>query len=521
MWETPPRTASVVHQLDFNWTDQKWAAKRPDLNSLRSSISVYECHFGSWRRVPEEGGRPLTYKEGARYLPEYLDGMGYSHVEFLPLMEHPFYGSWGYQITGFFAPTSRYGRPEDLMLLIQQVHESGHGVFLDWVPSHFPTDEHGLGYFDGTHLYEYSDPRKGFNPDWKSFVFDYGRGEVRSFLTSSACYWLDKFHVDGLRVDAVSSMLYLDYSRGPGEWVPNIHGGRENLEAISFLRSLNELVYSEFPDRQMIAEESTAWPMVSRPTNVGGLGFGMKWDMGWMHDTLSYFSRDPVHRKYHQNELTFSLWYAFNENFILPLSHDEVVHGKGSLLSRMPGDKWQKFANLRALLGYMFGLPGKKLLFMGADMGAEEEWNHEKSMDWHLLGEGANEGVHRWVRDLNRAYRKEEALYDLDFEPVGFEWVDYWDSANSIISFIRKDEGGKRKILVVCNNTPVPRSGYAVGVPSLGTWTEILNSDGKEYGGSGMGNLGEVKARSTPANGRPFSLSLTLPPLAVVFFRGP
>lgn len=518
--ETPPRTASVVHEHRFNWNDDQWTNDRPSLSSLSSPISVYECHLGSWRRVPEEGNRPLSYLEAARQLPEYLKDMGYSHVEFLPLMEHPFYGSWGYQSTGYFAPTSRYGRPEDLMSLIQEIHALGAGVFLDFVPSHFPVDEHGLGYFDGTHLYEYADPRKGVNPEWKSYVFDFGRGEVRSFLTSSACFWLDKFHVDGLRLDAVSSMLYLDYSRGPGGWVPNVNGGRENLEAISFLRSLNEIVYARFPDRHMVAEESTAWPMVSRPTSVGGLGFGMKWNMGWMHDILSYFSRMPVHRRYHQNELTFSLWYAFNENFMLPLSHDEVVHGKGSLLSKMPGDVWQKFANLRLLLGFMYGHPGKKLLFMGNDLGVWEEWNHERSLDWHLLGERLNRGVHDWVRDLNRVYRSERALHRLDFEPSGFEWVEHGDAESSVVSFLRKDDTGGNVILVVYNNTPVPREGYLVGVPHSGVWEELLNSDGKQYGGSGWGNTGSVRATATPSNGRPYSLSLTLPPLASVYLRG-
>lgn len=519
--EVPPRTASVVHQLAPDWSDGAWGGKRTEVNSLDSPISVYECHLGSWRRVPEEEGRALTYAEAAQYLPEFLDDMGYSHIEFLPLMEHPFYGSWGYQITGFYAPTSRYGNPEDLMTLVRRIHESGHGVFLDWVPSHFPTDQHGLGYFDGTHLYEYSDPRKGFNPDWGTNIFDFGRGEVRSFLISSACYWLDKFHVDGLRLDAVSSMLYLDYSRAPGGWSPNVHGGRENLEAISFLQSLNEVVYGRFPDRQMIAEESTAWPMVSRPTSSGGLGFGMKWNMGWMHDTLGYFSRDPVHRRYHQNELTFSLWYAFNENFMLPLSHDEVVHGKGSLLSKMPGDDWQKFANLRLLLGYMYGHPGKKLLFMGGDLGQRREWDHNGSIDWHLLEREKNAGVQRWVKDLNRALQTEPALHEIDFAPEGFEWVDFGDSENSVISFLRKSRRGGDSILVVCNNTPVPREGYAVGVPSAGDWKEILNSDGKEYGGSGMGNPRGAQAKAEPSNGRPYSLTLTLPPLASVFIRSP
>jgi 1,4-alpha-glucan branching enzyme len=517
--ETPPRTASVVWDLAYSWSDEDWVSRRARVNSLESPLSVYECHLGSWRRVPEEHNRPLTYSETAQYLPGYLNDMGYSHVEFLPVMEHPFYGSWGYQMVGFFAPTSRYGTPQDLMTLVDRLHAAGTGVILDWVPSHFPTDEYALVYFDGTHLYEYSDPRKAFNPDWRSYTFDYGRGEVRSFLMSSAAFWLDTYHADGLRVDAVSSMLYLDYSRRPGEWAPNIHGGRENLEAISFLRSLNEIIYSNFPDRQMIAEESTAWPMVSRPTSAGGLGFGMKWNMGWMHDTLSYFSRDPAHRKYHQEELTFSLWYAFTENFMLPISHDEVVHGKGSLLSKMPGDDWQKFANLRLLLGYMYGHPGKKLLFMGTDMGERAEWDHERSLDWHLLGEGMHEGVHRWVRDLNRVYRTEPSLHDVDFEAKGFEWVDFADSDNSVISFLRRDTMDKSPVLVVCNCTPVPRHNYSVGVPVQGEWAELLNSDAKEYGGGGLGNPTPMSARKERHHGRLHSVSLTLPPLAVLFLK--
>ena len=517
--ETPPRTASVVWDLAHSWVDEEWVSGRRKVNSLGSPFSVYECHLGSWRRVPEEHNRSLSYSETAESLPGYLKEMGYSHVEFLPVMEHPFYGSWGYQIAGFFAPTSRYGTPQECMTLIDRLHAAGTGVILDWVPSHFPTDEYALGYFDGTHLYEYADPRKAFNPDWRSYTFDFGRGEVRSFLMSSAAFWLDKYHADGLRLDAVSSMLYLDYSRKPGEWVPNVHGGRENLEAISFLRSLNETIYSNFPDRQMIAEESTAWPMVSRPTSAGGLGFGMKWNMGWMHDTLYYFSRDPAHRRYHQDELTFSLWYAFTENFMLPLSHDEVVHGKGSLLSKMPGDDWQKFANLRLLLGYMYGHPGKKLLFMGADIGERAEWHHDRSLNWHLLGEDMHEGIHRWVRDLNRVYRTEPSLYDVDFEEKGFEVVDFADSNNSVISFLRRGAGGRSPILIVCNCTPVPRYDYAVGVPVQGEWAELLNSDAKEYGGGGLGNPTRVTERDERHHGRPHSVSLTLPPLAVLFLK--
>jgi 1,4-alpha-glucan branching enzyme len=517
--ETPPKTASVVWDLAHSWTDKEWASARRRANSLESPFSVYECHLGSWRRAPEEHDRPLSYSETAELLPGYLKEMGYTHVEFLPVMEHPFYGSWGYQVAGFFAPTSRYGTPQDFMTLVDRLHAAGTGVILDWVPSHFPTDEYALGYFDGTHLYEYADPRKAFNPDWRSYIFDYGRNEVRSFLMSSAAFWLDRYHADGLRLDAVSSMLYLDYSRGPGGWAPNVHGGRENLEAISFLRSLNETIYSDFPDRQMIAEESTAWPMVSRPTSAGGLGFGMKWNMGWMHDTLSYFSRDPAHRKYHQDELTFSLWYAFTENFMLPLSHDEVVHGKGSLLSKMPGDDWQRFANLRLLLGYMYGHPGKKLLFMGTDLGERAEWGHDRSLDWHLLGEAMHEGVHRWVRDLNRVYRTEHSLHDADFEAKGFEWVDFADSDNSVISFLRRGTGDQSPILIVCNCTPVPRHDYAVGVPAQGEWAELLNSDAKEYGGGGLRNLSPVTTRSDRHHGRHQSVSLTLPPLGVLFLK--
>jgi 1,4-alpha-glucan branching enzyme len=436
-------------------------------------------------------------------------------VEFLPVMEHPFYGSWGYQTTGYFAPTSRYGTPQDFMYLIDRLHQHGIGVILDWVPSHFPTDEHGLGFFDGTHLFEHADPRQGFHPDWNSFIFNYSRNEVRSFLLSSALYWLELYHVDALRVDAVASMLYLDYSRKPGEWIPNEYGGRENLNAISFLRRFNEEVFRAHNDVQTVAEESTAWPMVSRPTYVGGLGFGMKWDMGWMHDTLDYMSRDSVYRSYHHDRLTFRMIYAFNENFMLPLSHDEVVHGKGSLLSKMPGDEWRRFANLRLLLGYMFAQPGKKLLFMGAELAQVREWNHDSSLDWHLLAYEPHAGVQRWVRDLNRFYRNHAALHERDFQPEGFEWIDASDALNSVIIFLRRSASGET-ILVACNFTPVPRFGYRVGVPEGGEWVEQLNSDGREYGGSGVGNLGRVQASAQTMHGRPWSLALTLPPLASV-----
>jgi 1,4-alpha-glucan branching enzyme len=434
-------------------------------------------------------------------------------------MEHPFYGSWGYQVTGYFAPTSRYGTPQDFMYLIDTLHQHGIGVILDWVPSHFPNDEHGLAYFDGTHLFEHDDPRQRIHPDWDSYIFNYGRNEVRSFLMSSALFWLSVYHADGLRVDAVASMLYLDYSRKAGEWIPNQYGGRENLEAIDFMRRLNEEVYEEHPDVQMIAEESTAWPMVSRPTHVGGLGFGLKWDMGWMHDTLEYMSKDPVHRSYHHDRLSFRMIYAFTENFALPLSHDEVVHGKGSLLSKMPGDEWQKFANLRLLLGSMYGQPAKKLLFMGGEFGQWGEWSHEGSLEWDLLESDRHGGVRRWVEELNRRYRTEPALHELDTDPSGFEWIDASDSANSVLTFVRKARTSSSLILAVCNFTPVPRQNYRVGAPRPGFWEEILNSDAEEYGGGGWGNLGGVEAASIPYHGRPYSLSVTVPPLAVVFFK--
>ncbi|MGM0381969.1 MAG: 1,4-alpha-glucan branching protein GlgB [Thermodesulfobacteriota bacterium] len=516
--EVPPRTGSLVAGLEYTWGDQEWMGRRYRHNALDAPIAVYEVHVGSWMRVPEEGSRSLTYRELAPKLAEYVTSMGFTHVEFLPLMEHPFYGSWGYQSVGYFAPTSRYGEPQDLMYMIDCLHQHGVGVILDWVPSHFPTDEHGLGFFDGTHLYEHADPRKGIHPDWDSCIFNYGRDEVRSFLTSSAFYWLDKYHVDGLRVDAVASMLYLDYSRKEGEWIPNQYGGRENLEAISFLRHFNEEVYKNYPDVQTIAEESTDWPMVSRPIYVGGLGFGMKWDMGWMHDTLEYMTNDPIHRKYHHNQLTFRMIYAFHENFVLPLSHDEVVHGKGSLLRKMPGDDWQKFANLRLLFGYMYAQPGKKLIFMGGEFGQWNEWYHEASLDWHLLNYSPHSGLQRWVEDLNRLYLNEPALHELDFTPGGFEWIDCNDSQGSALSLIRKGSSSEDIVLVVCNFTPVPRLNYRVGVPRSGHWNEILNSDSKDYGGSGHGNLGGVEASPIPFHGRPYSLILTLPPLGAVFF---
>ncbi len=517
--EKPPRTASVVWDLDYQWADADWMSTRKAKNSLRAPISIYEVHLGSWMRVPEEHNRPLSYRETAPRLAEYVGRMGFTHVELLPIMEHPFYGSWGYQTTGYFAPTARYGTPQDFMYLVDYLHQHGIGVILDWVPSHFPSDGHGLAYFDGTHLFEHADSRKGFHPDWKTHIFNYGRNEVRSFLLSSAMFWLDKYHADGLRVDAVASMLYLDYSRKEGEWIPNQFGGRENLEAIDFLRQFNLEAYKVHPDIQTYAEESTAWPMVSRPVYIGGLGFGLKWDMGWMHDTLSYFSHDPIHRKFHHNLLTFRMLYGFTENFVLPLSHDEVVHGKGSLVGKMPGDEWQKFANLRLLFAYMYAQPGKKLLFMGDEFGQVREWGHDLSLEWHVLQYRTHRGAQAWMEQLNRLYRQEKALHELDNDPAGFEWVDCNDNAASVISLLRKGKTAKDKMLVVCNFTPIPRMEYRVGVPAGGFWRELLNSDAAEYGGSGMGNMGGHQAEAEPSHGRPYSLSLTLPPLGAIFLK--
>lgn len=517
--EVPPRTASIVQDLDYTWHDQGWMAERRQRNSLQAPISIYEVHLGSWRRVPEEGGRSLTYREMAQWLPEYVQRLGFTHVEFLPPMEHPFYGSWGYHVTGYFAPTARYGSPQDFMFLIDVLHQHGIGVILDWVPAHFPSDEHALGYFDGTHLYEHHNPQLGFHPDWKSLIFNFGRNEVRCFLISNALFWLEKYHVDGLRVDAVASMLYLDYSRKEGEWVPNYHGGRENLGALAFLRDLNSEVYRCHPDVQMIAEESTAWPMVSRPTYLGGLGFGLKWDMGWMHDTLSYLHRAPVHRSYHHNDIIFRMIYAFNENFILPLSHDEVVHGKGSLLDKMPGDDWQRFANLRLLFGYMYGQPGKKLLFMGGEIAQWREWSHETSLDWGLLQFREHAGMQKWLSDLNQVYRQEPALHELDCQPQGFEWIDCSNWQESVLTFLRRGKSASDWILVACSFTPVPRLGYRVGVPRGGFWKEMLNSDAEDYGGSGVGNYGGMMAENVAHHGRPCSLTISLPPLGIVFFK--
>ncbi len=511
--EVPPRTGSVLWDLDYEWGDAAWMAERGRRVTLADPISIYEVHLGSWRRDPERPGRLLGYREIAPALAEHVLRTGFTHVEFLPLMEHPFYGSWGYQSTGLFAPTSRYGTPQDLMSLIDLFHQQGIGVILDWVPSHFPADAFALARFDGTALFEHADPRRGRHPDWDTLIFNYGRHEVRSFLASSAQHWLSTYHADGLRVDAVASMLYLDYSRRPGEWIPNDFGGREDLEAVSFLRQLNTGIYADHPDVHVVAEESTAWPGVSRPVDAGGLGFGLKWDMGWMHDTLQYLGRDPVHRRFHHGEITFRGVYASTENFVLPLSHDEVVHGKGSLLAKMPGDRWQKFASLRLLLGYQFALPGKKLLFMGDEFGQEREWDHEQSLDWDLLGDEQHGGVLRWVSDLNRVLRSHPALFRRDFEPDGFSWVRMDDAELSVLAFLRRAEGGP-SVLAVCNFTPVPRPNVQCGVPDSGYWRELLNSDAAQYGGSGVGNLGGVEATPAPWHGWPRAVTLTAPPLS-------
>jgi 1,4-alpha-glucan branching enzyme len=517
--EVPPKTASIVWDLNYAWNDQEWIERRHEHNGLDKPMAIYEIHLGSWRRRPEEGNRSLSYRELAEELPEYLNQLGFTHVEFLPIMDHPFFGSWGYQTTGYFAPSGNYGTPQDLMVLIDALHQHGIAVIFDWVPSHFPSDEHGLAFFDGTHLFEHADPRQGIHQEWKSYIFNYGRNEIRSFLISSALFWLEKYHGDGLRVDAVASMLYLDYARKAGEWVPNQYGGRENIEAIGFLRRFNEEVYKTFPSAQTIAEESTSWPMVSRPNYVGGLGFGLKWDMGWMHDTLEYMSQDPVFRKYHHNKLTFRMLYAFHENFVLPLSHDEVVYGKRSLLSKMPGDDWQKFANLRLLLGYMYAQPGKKLLFMGSEFGQWSEWAHDRSLDWHLLSSAPHAGVQRWLSDLNRFYRNEPALFETDCNAMGFEWIDCSDAESSVFSLLRKGKSAMDSVIVVSNFTPVPRYNYRIGAPTGGYWREALNSDATIYGGSGHGNFGGIEASPFGLHGRPHSLTLTLPPLTVLFFK--
>ena len=536
--EPPPRTASrIAAPSSYPWGDAHWMASRARHNALDAPISIYELHLGSWMRP--DGWRPgaahadacvcadglppglLNYRDIARRLADHVSAMGFTHVELLPVTEHPFYGSWGYQTTGYFAPTARYGSPDDFRAFVDTLHQRGIGVILDWVPSHFPGDPHGLARFDGTALFEHDDPRQGFHPDWNSWIFNYGRNEVRAFLASSAHYWLERFHIDAIRVDAVASMLYLDYGRKPGQWIPNRHGGHENLEAVAFLQQLNAGLYADFPDVQLVAEESTAWPGVSRPVHLGGLGFGMKWNMGWMHDTLAWFARDPIHRRHHQHQLTFSLAYAFNENYLLPLSHDEVVHGKGSLLGRMPGDDWQRFANLRLLLGLLWTHPGKKLLFMGGEFGQRAEWNHDGVLDWDASRHGLSQALCRWVGDLNRLLRATPALYELDFEPAGFRWVDASDTAHSVLAFLRHGRHPDELVLVVFNGTPVPRHNYAVGVPRPGHWLERLNSDASLYGGSGHGNLGGLLAAPVPAHGMPHSLNLTLPPLGLLVFTAP
>ncbi|MCL5743692.1 MAG: 1,4-alpha-glucan branching protein GlgB [Acidobacteria bacterium] len=518
--EIRPHTASKVWDLGgYEWGDGAWLEARARNQAIDAPISIYEVHLGSWARAPEQGNRWLTYREMASKLAEYVHHMGFTHVEFMPVTEHPFDGSWGYQTVGYFAPTSRFGTPQDFMYLVDTLHQRGIGVILDWAPAHFPTDAHGLGYFDGTHLYEHADPRQGQHPDWGTFVFNFGRKEVCNFLVSNALFWFDRYHIDGLRVDAVASLLYLDYGRQEGQWIPNRYGGKENLEAIDFLRSLNETVYGAYPGVMMVAEESTAWPMVSRPVYLGGLGFGYKWNMGWMHDMLDYMSKDPVYRGYHHNRLTFSLMYAFSENFVLPFSHDEVVHGKGSMIGKMPGDDWRKFANLRLLYGYMTAHPGKKLLFMGDEFGQWKEWNHDESLDWALLDYPLHAGLQRWVRDLNTFYRGRPALYQCDAGAGGFEWIDCNDSQRSVISFRRRGHDPQDEVLFICNFTPEPRQNYRIGVPESGVWKEALNGDATLYGGSGQGNLGSVSAAPIPMHNYPWSLNLTLPPLAMIAFE--
>ncbi len=514
--EHAPATASRIWSMDYEWNDDAWMASRGARNALDAPMSTYELHLGSWRR---HDGEFLGYREIAHQLAEYMLKMGFTHVELMPVTEHPFYGSWGYQTTGYFAPTSRFGTPQDFMYLVDHLHQNNIGVLLDWVPSHFPTDEHGLQYFDGTHLFEHADPRQGFHPEWSSSIFNYGRNEVRSFLTSSGLFWLDKYHLDGLRVDAVASMLYLDYARKHGEWIPNKWGGRENLEAIEFLQTLNRAVYREFPDTVTIAEESTAWPRVSRPTDMDGLGFGMKWNMGWMHDDLAYMKEDPVYRKYHHGQMTFSMVYAFNENFVLPLSHDEVVYGKGSLINKMPGDPWQQFANLRALFGFMWGHPGKKLLFMGGEFGQRREWTHDGELEWWATSLEGHSGLQHFMAELNRVYRDTPALYQLDFSANGFEWIAADDADASVFAFLRKGHDGTAPVLVVSNMTPLPRTNYLLGVPLGGEWRELINSDAGEFGGAGWGNLGGVESSPVRSHGRPHSVCLTLPPLSTLILQ--
>jgi len=513
------QTAALVYDLrNYRWNDAGWMEARARRDPLRSPMSIYEVHLGSWARIPEEGNRMLSYLELADRLIPYVKDLGYTHIELMPVMEHPFDGSWGYQVTGYFAPTSRFGTPDEFRTFVDRCHQEGIGVLLDWVPAHFPKDAHGLARFDGTCLYEHADPRQGEHTDWGTLIFNFGRHEVKNFLLANALFWLEEYHIDGLRVDAVASILYLDYSRQPGEWIPNPHGGRENLDAIDFIRRLNEVCYGRCPGIVTIAEESTAWPMVSRPTWLGGLGFGFKWNMGWMNDSLRYISKDPVHRRFHQGEITFSLLYAFHEHFVLVLSHDEVVHGKGSLLGKMPGDRWQQLANLRMFLAWMYGHPGRKLLFMGIEFGQPDEWNHARSLDWTLAAQPEHDGVRKLVRQINRLYRDEPALHDLDDSFEGFEWIDFQDADSSVISFLRKSPRGP-SILFVVNATPVVRTGYRIGAPGLGFYEEILNTDALDYGGCNEGNFGGVYAAAIPWQGRAHSLPITLPPLATVAFK--
>jgi len=518
--ECRPKTASLVYDVSqHQWNDSTWMEERKIGDPLKKPLSIYEVHLGSWKRVVEEENRWLTYRELADSLVPYVKDMGFTHIELMPIVEHPFDGSWGYQTTGYFAPTSRFGTPEDFICFVDACHQAGIGVIMDWAPAHFPDDPHGLALFDGTHLYDHTDPRRGYHPEWKSRIFNYGRTEVKSFLINSALSWFDRYHIDGLRVDAVASMLYLDYARKNGEWVPNQYGGNENLEAAEFLKELNVIAHQEYPGILMIAEESTAWPGVSKPTYVGGLGFSFKWNMGWMHDTLEYFGLDPIHRKYHQNKVTFGLMYAFTENFVLVLSHDEVVHGKKALLDKMPGDDWQRFANLRALYGHMWGHPGKKMLFMGGEIGQWWEWNHDDSLQWHLLEYAPHRGLQQFIADLNRLYQSEPALYEVDFDWQGFQWIDLHDSDNSTLTYIRYAHDQAECLVCACNFTPVPREQYRMGVPRGGLYRELLNSDAEIYGGSNMGNGGSVQADPIPWHNQPFSLLVTLPPLSVIFFK--
>lgn len=516
--EHPPNTASVVWEEPYAWKDAKWMKKRKKNNALDAPFSVYEVHLGSWKRKAEKN-RSLSYVELAEELVSYVKEMNFTHVELMPIMEYPYDPSWGYQLTGYFAPTSRFGYPEEFKFLVDKLHQNDIGIILDWVPSHFPEDAHGLGFFDGSHLYEHPDKRKGYHPDWKSLIFNYGRNEVRSFLISNAIFWLDQYHADGLRVDAVASMLFLDYSREEGEWEPNMFGGRENLEAMSFLREMNEAVYSSFPDVQTIAEESTAFPMVSKPTFLGGLGFGMKWMMGWMHDTLKYFGKEPIYRKHHQNDLTFSMTYAFTENFMLPLSHDEVVYGKRSILGRMPGDEWQRFANLRLLYSYMFTHPGTNLLFQGCEFAQSGEWNFQQSLDWHLLQYKPHQGIQELLKDLNKLYKKEPALYEKQFSSEGFEWIDYNDSENSVLIYMRHGEKEENDLIIACNMTPIPRENYKVGLPRKGSLREVFNSDLKKYFGSGEYMNKKAASKNEGWHFRDHSIELNIPPLGMVIMK--